>query len=270
MVLPRGTVVPPLPHLFLLVLALVAVGWGLRRAAPDVDDRTLLSLAPWMVAGAWTYVAYQTGLVPDPLAPLASSPTVYGSTAAVAGAVWWATTAADRRPAPVLAATGTLAALVAGALAGLDAVADGTLTPAWPAAALGLGVVLAAVTWVALRSVRPAAARTTGAVGMLAILGHALDAATTAVGVGVLGYGERTPLSRVLLEAGAAVPLGPLGGGWLFVLVKLVVAAGAVWLFADYVREAPTRGRLALGFVAAVGLGPGAHNALLFAVTQSP
>jgi uncharacterized membrane protein len=58
----------------------------------------------------------------------------------------------------------------------------------------------------------------------------------------------------------------PLGVGWLFVLVKLLVAAGIVVLLADLVREDPVEGRLLLGFVAAVGLGPGVHNVLLFVV----
>jgi len=58
-----------------------------------------------------------------------------------------------------------------------------------------------------------------------------------------------------------------LGSGWLFVVVKLAVAGGVVVLFADYIDEVPTEGLLLLGFIAAVGLGPGVHNLLLFAVT---
>ena len=57
-----------------------------------------------------------------------------------------------------------------------------------------------------------------------------------------------------------------LGDGWLFLLVKLVVATAVVWLFAAYVRETPAEGFLLLGFVAAMGLGPAAHNLLLFSV----
>jgi len=57
-----------------------------------------------------------------------------------------------------------------------------------------------------------------------------------------------------------------VGEGWLFLLVKLAVASAVVWLFAGYIRETPGEGYLLLGFVAAVGLGPAAHNLLLFAV----
>ncbi|PHQ45435.1 DUF63 domain-containing protein, partial [Halorubrum sp. C3] len=51
-----------------------------------------------------------------------------------------------------------------------------------------------------------------------------------------------------------------------FLLVKLAVASAVVWLFAAYVREEPAEGYLLLGFVAAMGLGPAAHNLLLFSV----
>jgi uncharacterized membrane protein len=54
--------------------------------------------------------------------------------------------------------------------------------------------------------------------------------------------------------------------GWLFVLVKLAVAGAVVVYFAAYVREEPTHANALLGLVAAVGLGPGVHNLLLFAV----
>ena len=106
-----------------------------------------------------------------------------------------------------------------------------------------------------------------GGVGALAVVAHALDGVSTAVGVDVLGFGERTPLSRVIIETAAALPTAEvLGAGWLFVVVKLAVACVVVVLLADLVEEDPREGSLLLGFVAAVGLGPGAHNLLLFAI----
>jgi uncharacterized membrane protein len=109
--------------------------------------------------------------------------------------------------------------------------------------------------------------RATGLVGLLAVFGHALDGVSTAVGYDHLGFGEQTPLSRVLIEVGADLPAPALlGDAWLFVLVKLLVAAAVVVLFDDYVREDPGEGFPILGFVAAVGLGPGVHNVVLFAI----
>jgi uncharacterized membrane protein len=48
--------------------------------------------------------------------------------------------------------------------------------------------------------------------------------------------------------------------------VKLGLAAGVVVLLSEYVAEEPRQGTLLLGLVAAVGLGPGAHNLVLFTV----
>jgi len=88
------------------------------------------------------------------------------------------------------------------------------------------------------------------------------------VGVDVLGFGERTPASRLIIEFADRLPTAEaLGSGWLFVVVKLVLVGGVVVLFADYIEDEPTEGYLLLGFIAAVGLGPGVHNLLLFAVT---
>ena len=101
------------------------------------------------------------------------------------------------------------------------------------------------------------------------IVSHALDGVSTAAGVDLLGFGERTPASRAIMEVAAALPTADLlGVGWLFVLVKVVVASAVVVLFAEYVREDPTPGYSLLGLIAAVGLGPASHNLLLYAVAS--
>uniref|UniRef100_UPI000299E622 DUF63 family protein n=1 Tax=Halococcus hamelinensis TaxID=332168 RepID=UPI000299E622 len=103
----------------------------------------------------------------------------------------------------------------------------------------------------------------------LCVLGHALDGVSTAVGIDVLGFGERSPFSRAIIEFAATLPTASLlGAGWLFVVVKLALAAAVLVLLASYVREEPGEGYLLLGAVAAVGLGPGAHNLLLFTIAS--
>lgn len=266
MVLPAGTTLPPLPYLAGVLLALAGVGVGLRRQSVTLSTRTVVALAPWMVAGAALYVLYQIEVVPPTLAPLFGSPTVYATTLVVAGLVWLV---ADRqgKPERVLAATGSLAALLPIGLAlgvGFD---RGTLAPAWPLLGVGGGVVLGAGVWWLFARSQPEPASHVGAAGALVVVGHALDGVSTAIGVDVLGFGEQTPLSRLVLEAAGALPTAEtLGVGWLFVLVKLGVSVVVVWLLADYVRDDPQAGNALMLLVAAVGLGPGAHNLLLFAV----
>lgn len=271
MVLPSGFALPPLPVLIVVLSATVGIGYWLSRVGVSVTDRTILAFAPWIMVGSASYVCYQIGVWPASIAPFFGSPIVYLTTFAIAGAVWLLAhrTGDEYR---VLAGVGFVALSIPIALALHHGTLNGELTWVWPLVGMFAGILLTGVTWWALGRVRPRVTETTARVGGLAILGHALDATSTTVGVDILGFGEQTPLSAGVMHAAAVLQealLGgvPLGVGWLFVLVKLVVAAGVVSLLADLVRDDPTEGRLLLGFVAAVGLGPGIHNILLFIVT---
>jgi uncharacterized membrane protein len=262
--LPTGTTLPPAPYVLVVLLATGGVVAALRRRRPRVTARRVLALAPWMALGSAAHVLYVVDALPPLLAPFAGSPTVYLTVGALAGAAWLAADAArPDRVAASLAAAGALCLLP------VAAVAVGTgLSPAgarWSAVALALTVPVAGAAWIGLTRLRPEVA-VTGSVGALAVFGHALDGVSTAVGTTQLGFGERTPLSRILLEVGGLPSLPVIGEGWLFLLVKLAVATAVVWLFAAYVRETPAEGYLLLGFVAAMGLGPAAHNLLLFSV----
>lgn len=264
MVLPEGTTVPPLPHLLVLAVGLAVLAGQLRRDRPRVSEAVVVAFAPWMVVGSSLHVLYQLGAAPDAVAPFLGSPAVYATTALAAGAVWLLSRRISPQPLRVLAGIGVtlLVVTVSATLA-----VGGVRRLVVPIIALLAGVVLGLVAWYVLRGRRPTETATTGRVGLLVVLAHAIDGVSTAAGVDVLGFGERTPASRAIMDLAGALPTAELiGVGWLFVLVKLVVATAVVALFAEYVREAPSRGYALLGVIAAVGLGPGAHNLLLFAV----
>ncbi|MGQ3328293.1 MULTISPECIES: DUF63 family protein [Halorubrum] len=262
--LPAGTTLPPLPYLVVVLLATGGVVAALRRRRPRVTGRRVLALAPWMALGSAAHVLYVLDALPALVFPLAGSPTVYLTVGSLAGAAWIAADAArPDRVAESLAVSGALLLIpvVAVALA-----TDLSPTGArWSTLAVALSLPISGVAWAALTRLRPETT-ITGGVGALAVFGHALDGVSTAVGTTQLGFGERTPVSRILLEFGWIPPIPVLGEGWVFLLVKLAVASAVVWLFAAYVRETPAEGYLLLGFVAAMGLGPGAHNLLLFSV----
>ena len=286
MVLPAGTSLPPLPHLLVLLAGVGAVGWLLRRERPAVTGSVVLALAPWMVVGAALHVLYQVGTLPGPVAPFFGTPAVYVTTAVVAGAVWLAAGAlggdeasgrvggdeasgriAGGRAARVLGGAGLVLALAAVAL---TLAVGGVVRVAVPLGALLAGVALGVGVWLVLGRLRPDDVETVGSVGLLVLCAHALDGVSTAAGVDVLGFGERSPASRAIMDVAAALPTAELlGVGWLFVLVKLAIAAAVVVLFADYVREEPAQGNALLGLIAAVGLGPGTHNLLLYAVASA-
>jgi uncharacterized membrane protein len=265
--LPAGFALPPLPYLLALLLLGGAVAYLFVQRSPAVTDRTVAALTPWMLAGAWLHVLHVVGGAPGVLDPLLGTPSVYVSTAILAGGIWVGADAADLPVPTVLAGSGVLLAGFTLAGSALWALENGSLSVFWPAVAAVIGVGLGLLGWVALQRVEPAVAvASTG--GALALVAHSVDAISTAVGIDILGAAERTPLSRYIIELGAALPTADLiGTTWLFVVVKVALASFLVWILADYVREDPRDGRLLLVLVAAVGLGPGAHNLLLFTIS---
>ena len=268
MVLPAGFSLPPLPYAVALLTGAAAVSAGFIRRRPPVTARHILGLTPWMAVGSTLHVLAVIDGLPAVLAPFGGTAAVYLTTTILAGTMWLAADAARPTTVPRWLAAGGGGLLLSTAAVALSiGAARDTLAPAWPAAAGVAAIAATAAGWLVLRRFRPAATATTGAVGLLALFGHTLDGVSTAVGVDVLGFGERTPLSRLILHAAETLPTAELiGVGWLFVLVKIVVAGGVVVLFREYVADEPAEGYALLGFVAAVGLGPGVHNLLLFTV----
>ena len=267
MVLPEGFALPPLPYLVGLLAAVAQVAGALSRSDPHVSDRTVLALTPWVVVGSSLHVLSVLEWTPEAIGPLLGTPAVYLTTFVVAGIVWLAAIHADTDSERPVVAVGVLAASAVVAYA-LARGSEGGLRLFWPLAGAAIALLVAGSLWGATRWLYPGVTAATGAVGALVLFSHSLDAVSTAVGVDLLGFGERTPISRAVLDAAASLPTAEaIGVGWLFVLVKLAIAELVVFLFADFVREDPTEGFLLLGAVAAVGLGPGVHNLLLFIVT---
>ncbi|MFB6253077.1 MAG: DUF63 family protein, partial [Halobacteriaceae archaeon] len=164
---------------------------------------------------------------------------------------------------------GGIFALVPTAFAIWSAIQASTFQPVIPGMTLLASVIGVTGIWAGMKSVLPSITDQTGYTGMVTIFGHTLDGASTAVGLQYMGFAEQTPLSRILIDFGNQLPgFATLGGVWLFVIVKIVLAIAIVYLLADTIEHDPVEGYLLLGLVAAVGLGPGAHNILLFSVIQ--
>lgn len=265
-VLPTGFSLPsPFYLAVIAVLAGLAVA-ALWTARPPVNQAIVVAFAPWMVTGAALYALYQIEALPASIAPFFGSPAVYLTTFAVAGLVWAAGTRYEFM-APVLVSSvgGVLLLGTVGLALGI-ATERGTLALTWPLVSLVVASALTGVAWLVADHVTVTAGDT-GLAGLLVVFGHALDGVTTAIGYDVLRFGEQSPLSRFVLELGTSLPTADaVGAGWLFVTVKLALALVVVYLVADLVREEPRQGYALLGIVAAVGLGPGAHNVVLFAI----
>jgi len=271
--LPSGLAVPPLPYAVVLVVLSVASIAALYLLGSPVTSRQVLAFAPWMVAGGAFHALYQVGLVADPLEPFFGAPAVYVTTFVLAAVVWLPSVIRAQalddvsRIARNVGVAGLLLVLALTGVAYSFALGrvDSNVALAWiPLGLLGAAVLTApcyyllAIGW-------------TGAVdrasrgGPLVVYAHALDALSTAIGVDVLGTGERTPIPRRIMDFAETLPTYPyVGKGWLFVVVKLVLALGIVVLLSDLVDESPTEGNVLLAFVVAVGMGPAANNLYLF------
>jgi uncharacterized membrane protein len=114
----------------------------------------------------------------------------------------------------------------------------------------------------------------TGYIGLVVIWAHAVDGVAnviaadwaTAFGVPFL-YGAKHPANQIIINLTETfLPSSlatALGTSWPFLLVKVVVAVGIVWLFDERIMEDSRRYALLLLIAAvAVGLGPGTRDML--------
>lgn len=101
--------------------------------------------------------------------------------------------------------------------------------------------------------------------GVFVVFGQAIDAVSTAVGVDILSVTEQVPLSRGVLNLAATLPTASLIGiGWLFVVVKMVLATGLVWLVATDSETTPLGTRILFLGAGLAGLLPGVRNLILY------
>lgn len=265
-VLPAGFALPPLPYLVALVVGVAAVAGVLWRLAPAVTPATVLGLVPWMAVGSALHALSVLDAAPAAIAPLLGTPAVYATGFIGLGIVWTGAEVRERDATAVARRLGLIGAAAFVMAAGAVLLSGTRIDIVWPVVGLVVAVVVTIGAWKLLRRAVPGV-DVTGWPGGLVLFAHALDGVSTAVGVDVLGFGERTPISRAVMDFAATLPTAEvLGVGWLFVLVKLAVAGAVVALFADLVEDDPRQGYLLLATVAAVGLGPGVHNLLLYAV----
>ncbi|MBX0295149.1 DUF63 family protein [Haloarcula nitratireducens] len=273
MVLPSGFALPPLPYLVALTAGTLLVTALLVAFEPPIDQRTVVALAPWMVIGGALHALNQPPieLYDAAIRPLFGTPAVYFTTYVTLGTVWVVLSlfgvrrGHDENVSRNLGLVGTGVMTVLLVLAAITALRSGLLSLVWPTVAVVGGLVVAGLTLLAAALWRtPVIVRTRYAAPVV-IFAHALDGVSTAIGADVIGIGERSPLPRAIMEFAGTLPTASIiGVGWLFVLVKLVVAVGVVFLMHEYLEDEPVEGSLLLAFVAAVGLGPAANNVVLF------
>jgi len=278
--LPSGLVVPPLPYVIAIVVSAATVASFLVSLAPRVEQRHVFAFTPWMAIGASAHVFYQlepaVDVYPDWAEPLFGAPIVYLTTFVALGAVWTVLAFGssinpdeDDNVALFLGLSGT--AVLFG-LFGFAAWREAFVNaePFWSAAALVITVPITIAVYFIVAYTATGVVARARLLGGLVVFAHALDGITTAVGVDILGTGERSPLPEAIMELAGRLPVAEtIGVGWLFILVKLAIAVGVVIAFADYLETKPVHGNLAFAAIIALGLGPAVNNLLLFALRES-
>lgn len=263
-----------------LVPALMAalVASMLYVMEPPVNRRVVLSLTPWMVVGGAVHALYTANVYPlaFSLRVFFGPLTVYFTTFVAAGMVWaMMTTASELADSTVRDAQYMTAAGIGAALSSLGIVLSRagsveTIVPAF----VGLigAAVVASVVYLLVTIIHTTTLVQTGLLGLVVVFGHALDGVITAVGIDVLGQGSGYAAGQWLLARSGELPTaGTLGRGWVFVVLKLVVAVGAVVTVAVLLDRTGEEDRapaayVALGLVAAYGLGPGVHRFLTLVI----
>lgn len=263
LLLPEGLTIPPLPYLISTLAILVGAAGLLWRRRPQITDELVVAAVPWIAAGGLLHALYQLGGFSESVAPLFGTVSVYLTVTAI-GLLSWLVSEVQSLSSPRF--VGGIGSLVFLSTVGytLVSVEFGSLLVS-TVSVIG-AVAMTGVVWGILSRRQPTVTEVTGWTGVVVIFGHALDGLSTALGYDLLDAGERTPLSRYILEFGTDLPTAEfIGGGWVFILVKLVLPVVVVYLFVDYLRDRPSEARAFLIFIAAVGLGPAVHNLLLFA-----
>lgn len=264
MVLPAGFSLPPAPYLIGLLAGIAIVTGLVWRTRPRITEPVIMAFVPWMLVGSGLHVIYQLGAASSLLLPLFGTPAVYVTTFIIAGGVWLVTNQVSDQAHRGFGGSGILVFL--GVVLALLIQGD-QVRPGWSLIGLVLAGLIAGIAWIGMKHLRPTDIQVAPQLASIVIFGHAVDGVSTAIGIDILGFGERTPASRLILEAAALLPTADvIGVGWLFVLVKVGLAVFVVHLLADIVREKRAQGLLLLGGIAAVGLGPGVHNLLLYIV----
>jgi uncharacterized membrane protein len=273
MVLPSGFGLPPLPYLVVLVGGVVLLTALLVALEPPVNQRTVVALAPWMALGGALHALNQPPieLYDATLSPLFGTPSVYLTTFNTMATVWLllsmfgVRTGHDENISRNLGLVGTGILTVILLLSAITALRSNIIDPVWPALAVLVSLFVAAIAVLAVALWRTPLVIRARYAAPVVIFAHVFDGVSTAIGTDILGVSERSPLPRLIMEFAGSLPTASaIGSGWLFVLVKIVVALAVVVLMDDYLNEDPVEASLLLSLVAAVGIGPATNNVVLF------
>jgi len=286
------TTVSTVGYMVVLLFMMVGVVLLLDRLDVGRDPRLFFSLVPFMLFGGALRVvedasdrAVDAGVEPVisyPLNTLFISPVIYVTVFVVTlGALLASLRLESREAVPdrYTALTGMGAGVLGLTLAYLFYVSITTdyvrLYPQILIVDVGLASLLAYLIYEWADRYEPSIHAGTGKIGLAILWAHAIDGVANVVAADWLpelghpsaGYDAKHVANRAIIDITETVQPESLssviGTSWPFLIVKLGVALGIVWVFDEQIfEESPRYAILLLIGAAAVGLGPGTRDIL--------
>jgi len=262
----------------LVVLALVVTGMLLFKR-PAIDQQTVFSLVPWMVAGSALFVFANVNGYPDQLVPVVSAKGAYLSVYVLLGLAWVAMLETSVKPETeqllpdYLGVMGLGVATVLVAFTLLHAGALPTDRLIWPVGLTVGAAVFSSVAVFLLGSVVIDVLAYASKLSVLVVFSHTLDAVARIAGMEVFQSINHSTLSWYITQFTAMTTTATPGSeafilSWslTYLVLKVGFAVFAVLLLAGYARDYPIRSSIGFGAVAAIGLTSAVTNLLLIVI----
>ncbi len=257
-------------YLFILVFSFFILSLILWELEPAISEDVILSFVPWMVVGASLYVLYKMNVFPEIISPFFGSVTVYITTFIFAGIIWGITTATshpDSAVSRVVHISGSIIGLI---IIGTIFFISNFTNFRWSFVGFILSLILTAIIWGIIHIFRLFININikTGKIELFVLFSHILDSISTAIGIDILGFKEQMFLSQIIMNETnlSLISIIP-GKAWIFILIKIVLVIFILYIFTDYKTDNLNKRYILLGFIAALGFGPGTHNLILYSIS---
>lgn len=287
---PGYTFVSEAGYAFVLLFMLAGVLLLVRRLGIGTDRRAVFALIPFVLfGGALRTVEDAADIVPAsvaagidyPASALIISPVIYVTVfvitlAALLVSLWLERRGAIERYETALAGFGTLAlALAVGYLVFLAATTEYlNFYPQMLVATLGIASAIAVGVYYVIGRFAPELNAGTGYLGLAILWAQGIDGVANVIAsdwwnaIGLpFEYTAKHPVNEVIVNlTELVVPhsvILVIGDSWPFLVVKIALSVGVIWLFEESIfEESPRYANLLMLAIIVVGLGPGTRDML--------
>ncbi|HET7322987.1 MAG TPA: DUF63 family protein [Halococcus sp.] len=287
---PGYTLVSEAGYAIILLFMLAGVLLLVRRLGIGTNQKIFFALIPFVFfGGALRAVEDANDAIPTGVAAAISypanaliiSPVIYITVfvvtlVALLVSLWLSRRGVVENYEPVLAGFGTLALCITLAYLVFLAVTTRFLDfyPQMLVFTLGIASAIALGVYYAIGRFAPALHAGTGYIGLAILWAQAIDgvanvlASDWALAIGLpFQYSAKHPVNRIIVGFTELVfppsVIQTIGDSWPFLVVKIVLAVGVIWLFdEDIFEESPRYAYLLMLAILVVGLGPGTRDML--------